>query len=257
MILYHGTSRSGWEAIQRGGVISPRGRRAGNWSGDVRSHPRVIYLTDSYPLFFAASAAGEGEDLIVLELELGGLEDHLVPDEDVLAQVDQAEGRLDTGERLAQRTRRYRRELSNYQTAQNARASLELMGTCGLLCGKSPRPAGIRSDRVRRVATVTPDAYVKLVMWGHDPIITLANYRFMGERYRRFTGWLFDPPVTPPEDETASVPAGLSYLNQALPSARLRAGISVEAGPCTTAVTRDRVVSDPAVDTPPTTERGA
>jgi hypothetical protein len=278
VILYHGTSYERWQSVWRKGLIRPRGKNRGNWDGDVRSHPRVIYLTDAYPLFFAGNASGgnEGErdegDLVVLEIDVTGLEGRLVPDEDVLAQVDQHAGRLDPGERLSQRTVRYRRLLSRYRSRENAELSLKLMGTCGVMCDK--HFPGIDVGRVKRVAQVRPETYGKLVLWGHDPVICISNYKIMAERHRAVTRWLFDPsdkrlaPCAEGVLDTGSVSMlGGSALHQALmslgarscllPPAELRAGIAVQTSPCTGENPRDKVAPDRAADTASDTERGA
>jgi hypothetical protein len=83
---------------------------------------------------------------------------------------------------LIEATRYYRDRIDNY----DFKVSLDRMGTCGYL-GTIPIKA------IKRIALVDKKVYTKMVFMGHDPMISLANYQFVGDKYRDTLKWLFDP----------------------------------------------------------------
>lgn len=119
MRLYHGTSLSSWEAIQKHGIMPREGRGcSGNWHSRVESNPGAGYLTTAYAPFFGVVAAAKTNDnhFVVIEIDDKRL-DHslLLPDEDALEQVAsrQWDG-LPRSYSLAQRTKYYRSRVADY-----------------------------------------------------------------------------------------------------------------------------------------------
>ena len=102
MRLYHGTAERFLRPILSEG-IKPRGRKKGNWKHTVESNPHAVYLTNAYPLHFAANVANEKEKLAVIEVDTSRL--HLldiVPDEDFMEQATRnGNGPAPAGHRIA------------------------------------------------------------------------------------------------------------------------------------------------------------
>lgn len=180
--LYHGTSARHRAAILRNGLV-PRGRRKSNWTHSVVSASDRIYLTDSYPIYFAFSATTPGvkEDGMVIEVDTDMMNDHrFVPDEDALEQATR--GRDQIPGSMKERTVRYRELAPMY--SQFADESLYALGTCAYM-------GAIEPQHISRLAIITHDKLVELSL-RFDPTITIVNYHFCGERYREATQWLFD-----------------------------------------------------------------
>lgn len=189
MRLYHGTSAAvGVVARARG--LSPRrdvGRQ--NWAHTSPSHPRAVYLTDAYPLYFAVQAANNCRSpqthVAVVEVEADRLP-KLVPDEDVLEQVGRGQDDLPAGWTMRQRTVWYRNRLDDHAGRGTWEKSLEAMGTCAHLGAVPP-------EAITRVALVNLSEGAALLFEGMQPAICLANYKWCGEDYRKLTASIWDP----------------------------------------------------------------
>lgn len=84
LTLYHGTSAKHLEKILKEG-LQPRGvTKNSNYEDEFVSHPELIYLTDTHPMFYAVRAADK-ENIVILKLKV--YERELFPDEDYVAQV--------------------------------------------------------------------------------------------------------------------------------------------------------------------------
>lgn len=207
--LYHGTSLSAWEAILRSGQMEPRGEAAGNWSHTVQSHEAVIYLTSTYPAYFAACATPKGGAGVVLEIDVEMLEPAtLCCDEDAYALLDLKRQHADKDvHALVEMAKQALPSGIAY-----AAASLQLMGNCGY-------QQAIPLSAIRRVVQIDWAANVELAHTALEPVISPQNYRFCGKAYQRLTQWLFDASVTAPEE------ADFFSETQPLPSSR--AGLSL------------------------------
>ena len=81
MLLYHGTSLKNLLKILSNGSITPR-KGKGNWSKGFISRKGFVYLTDTYPLYFAYTAAKGKDKPVILEIEVD--ESEIYPDEDFI-----------------------------------------------------------------------------------------------------------------------------------------------------------------------------
>ena len=186
MKLYHGTNVKALAAIADEG-IRPRGKRTGNWGHTVESNRDAIYLTDAYPLHFAVASLNDKDDegvskesLAIIEIEQPVGDANLIADEDALEQTNRGRDGLPTDWDMERRTLHYREIAQHYSGFD----SLKAMGTCAY-------NGVITPVRTRRVVTLDSDTWVRLVITGADPTITIANSRFLGERYRQFVKWMF------------------------------------------------------------------
>lgn len=84
-MLYHGTSSRFLKNIEKNG-LKPRGNQNSNWS--EASNKEFVYLTDMYPMLFAAQALEEKnkkEKLVILEINFLKLNcSNLYPDDDFI-----------------------------------------------------------------------------------------------------------------------------------------------------------------------------
>ena len=69
MLLYHGTSeRVARKALTEGLWPRALSRAPSLWERTVPSNSQLVYLTASYPGYFAANAAEEGEKWAIIEV---------------------------------------------------------------------------------------------------------------------------------------------------------------------------------------------
>jgi hypothetical protein len=193
MILYHGTGLSMFNAIREAGCITPRlAGDSGNWSHTVRSADGFVYLTDTYPWYFAA-CTGE-ETLAVLEVDVD--EDNLYPDEDFVAQVLT----MVEGGDLFDNTAGI--NPLDYQHAWED--SLKYLGNVAHL-GEIPY------ERVKRYALVSDPAFIGMVV---EPVIHIKAHQVLKERYQALNDLAFgkidsyvDPILQLAVDAGAEVPS--------------------------------------------------
>jgi hypothetical protein len=170
MKLYHGTSSVALKMIMKRG-IRPRGKRRSLW----REHPSAIdrvYLTRAYAVYFACHAAMEHKgDGVVLEVDVPEI--RLVADEDALAQITITDPELKflNNLDLTARTEWWKRNGPGFPGLWET--SLRLLGNCAHMGIIFPK-------QIMKMVQfkVTPE-----IMLGHDPVISIMNYKFMGEAY--------------------------------------------------------------------------
>lgn len=187
--LYHGTAGRYLDRILAEGLL-PRSKlpvvdgavEQGNWEHTVPSNPAVVYVTNAYPLHFcAASLRSEDAHGLIVEIDSAQLDAELLrPDEDFLEQIMRGRDDLPAEWSLTQRNVYYRDRMADYDPLQ----SLRLLGTMAY-AGPIP-PAAIT-----RILLVKAKTIGRLIRLGFDPMIALANYRFMGAFYRSGTRWMF------------------------------------------------------------------
>lgn len=186
--LYHGTSVAALPRIAIEG-IKPRGNTHGNWHHTVKSNKMAVYLTNAYPLYFAAHAgyeAGASEDtpdafthaLVEVFPDMA----HLQADEDAIEQLTRDRDGLPKEWDMKRRTIFYRTRAHHYSAA----ASLEAMGTCA-------HRGVITAAQTKRVLLITKQKEIELVLSGSlDPIISVLNFQILGKRYMQSVRWMFD-----------------------------------------------------------------
>lgn len=80
--LYHGTNvKNANEIIKQGFKDRIRSKKQ-NWVGKIKSQPGFVYLTRTYPFFYAMNAAKSNKEATVLLVEVDS--EDLYPDEDFL-----------------------------------------------------------------------------------------------------------------------------------------------------------------------------
>lgn len=185
MRLFHGTAASVANKAIAEGLRPRRETKRSNWT-NCPSHPGGVYLTDAYPIYFAAQH--NVAVAAVVEVETDRLNPFsLVPDEDVLEQVGRTQDGLPSKWTMRQRTVHYRNRLREYANGAGGwKKSLEAMGTCCYL-GAIP-PAAIT-----RIAFIDTKEAIQLVWDGMQPSISLLNYRFRGEYYRDLAASVWTP----------------------------------------------------------------
>jgi len=88
MKLYHGTSLKNFIRILKDGEIRPRPKDdKGNWGHTYVSYEGFVYLTDTYPLYYAYQACKDNDKPVILEIEID--ENCLYPDEDFVRLIVQ------------------------------------------------------------------------------------------------------------------------------------------------------------------------
>lgn len=201
--LYHGTTG---EVARRALVegLRPRGETgaASNWEHTVSSNFDLVYLTASYAPYFAMTAQPKGipvEDQrwAVLEIDLARLDDgSLFPDEDFLEQGSRdaemptwTKGLgLDRCKTMKDRTVWFRTNIAAFQELWPA--SIEHLGTAAHL-------GTIPPEAISRVGIFTPNREAAAIVQSvSDPMISIMNYKFMGDRYQALSRWFVGHPLT-------------------------------------------------------------
>lgn len=186
--LYHGTGGQYHDVIMTNG-LQPRSQTGqSNWHGRYQSSEHHVYLTDTYPLFFATQALDkEGYHCVLYEIDTTLLNRSLLcADEDVLALWMRAEAQKLAGKNIDPK---FTLDLVIADARKNmhmvsAERSLEAMGTCAYQ-GNIPLHA------IRRALFITADKTAELILRGMDPVVNLSNFQFCGAEYKEAVQWLF------------------------------------------------------------------
>lgn len=186
MKLYHGTTSKIIDKITHNGIIPRSVSKRSNWKHSVPSNPKCVYLTDTYPLYFAIHAARTHGKPTIVEIDTSKLNPfNLFPDEDVL---EQAGRNYDNWTHLdmVRRTKIYRKEMFNYGP-DAWRKSLNAMGTCAHL-GTIPVKA------ITKIAIIDNEIQPRLCWTAMDASISLMNFKFCATKYKAITNWIFQYP---------------------------------------------------------------
>jgi hypothetical protein len=187
--LYHGTSLADLGKILSEG-LRPRGARAGNFGHGTASHPEAVYLTDTYPAYYAVGPGHEGGAIV--EIDVAALDAaRLRADEDFLAASS-------PGGATPAKVRRYRDSLPDVLSSWED--SLTGLGTCAYL-GTIPPSA------FTRVATIDFMRAPGLACAAADMSISLMNFRICGFDHRAMLAWIFGDP----EPDTSVPEAAMSF----------------------------------------------
>ena len=183
--LYHGTNYKYLDAILKKGII-PRKKKKSQWE-EYPSNPDMVYLTTAYPFYFATNTldGDEDEKAIVFEIDGKGLSENLFyPDEDFIVQGISDEQRKKWGlpnDNFA-KTMKIRNSIEDYKT--NWKTSINALGN---VCYKGIIPP----ESITRYCVVDFKKRVELYFDVGDPVISIGNYGFLGEHYRRLVEWFF------------------------------------------------------------------
>ena len=81
--LYHGTTEKILSKILKEG-LKPRGKKKSNWDGFGTSRPDLVYLTNCYAPYYAFSACKGKNKAVVIKLKIDPKEIRLYPDEEFI-----------------------------------------------------------------------------------------------------------------------------------------------------------------------------
>lgn len=190
MLLYHGTSESvARRALKEG--LRPRSDTGvpSLWERTVPSNPNVVYLTSSYPGYFAGHAAKDGERWAIIEVDIDELDEmDLHPDEDALEQGSRQQGEtgfdeLDALPRSAmkERTLWFRDNIDLFQDLWER--SLEGLGTVGHYGAIPPKA-------ILRVSFYDPKSSPAVTLAAVDTMVSLVNHKFLADRHSRMVSVL-------------------------------------------------------------------
>lgn len=179
MRLYHGTNAKFLPKIIKRGIWPRMISARSNWPS-FQSRPDMVYLSRAYPMYYAISACGESAPKIaIIEVEIDMLQhERLFPDEDVIAQSVAKEFEVPVSVVHFDA----RDNLEDYQ--DKWKESILLMGNC---CHQGVIPP----FSFTRYATWDFEGWHKAVLLSIDPAISILNYQFRGEWYRKFVAWIF------------------------------------------------------------------
>lgn len=182
MILHHGTSLTRAREAALEGLL-PRKFSGKNSLPHTPAHPLCVYMSDTYPLYFAENARRQDNDdfAVVISIDTAVLDEaDLLPDEDVLEQINRGVDGLPASWTASERTLHYRRSLAEYANSEGWQESLKLLGTCALQ-GSVPPQAFVS------LAVVDRQAQKKLMMWATDFSVSLAHFRSAADAQKVLT----------------------------------------------------------------------
>ncbi len=182
-ILYHGTSGAQALDALRHGIKPRRETRTSTWS-ERPSNPNCVYLTDAYPVYFAAAAAMRNNDAYaaVLEIDTAYLDASMLrADEDVFEQTSRGRDTV-AGTRL-ERVSHYSNALKN--DFQQAVGSLDAMGSCAYNDYIPP-------NAIMRMALLQMNPPIPPVQWSSNATISVANYHFCWMEHGAITEWVMN-----------------------------------------------------------------
>ncbi len=182
MILHHGTSVTRARHAAQRGLLPPK------LSGKISfprtpAHPCCVYLTDTYPLYFANIACSQdGADFtVVISIDTVALNsDAFLPDEDVLEQLNRSTDDLPRQLSASERTLLYRKSLADFTGSVGWLHSLDLLGTCAFW-GSIPPEAFVS------LVVVDTQKQSKLMMWATDFSLNVSHFRFAAAPQKMLT----------------------------------------------------------------------
>ena len=214
MKAYHGTNLSNWQEIKKKGILPRKVSGKSNWVDTVESAEDRVYLTTTYPLYFALQSCAEDESTaVIIEVETDNLPGSLVADEDALEQYFRHHSPFYNDDKMHQRTR---------QMAKKARLLVEYglgfnwsMSTLGT----GAHVGAIPLECISRVALIDVKKELALCFQCSDAMITLMNYQLLGGFYKRVVSSIFGepPPKLSPFESTMvppSIGSGVSILTR-------------------------------------------
>jgi len=162
--LYHGTNPTNLKSILKSGFKDRVASGKSNWADDIKSKEGFVYLTNSYA-FFYASACSRGKFGAVIKVEVDTKD--LYPDEDFIAQSLHY-GREDM------------KDIDIEKYKHSADLSLEYFGN---VC--------IKPEKIKKIVGHRKFSIAEASFYS-DPIVSIMNYRILGEYYRKLVKEWFD-----------------------------------------------------------------
>jgi len=187
MKIYHGTSISAYRRILKYG-IKPRASRKGNWE-DHPSHKDLVYLTTTYPFYFAIAASPRhAARFVALEINLEKLdESRIFPDEDFVYHALTKQVKNVSHAAVRDSLESYRH---HWQDSLNYLGNVAYRGT-------------IPVSAITRCCIINCNYQNIFTSWAAGPSISPINFKIMGSYYRDLISWAFgDRPDLPIDNAT-------------------------------------------------------
>lgn len=179
--LYHGTRSSHLALIDKNGLVPRSLSGSSNWAHTVESREDAVYLTSAYALHYANACEAPGWPTL-LEIDTEKLDPLLfASDEDGVAQLKQGRLQAGAGTSLSYATEYWRERIHTVHPS----TSLGSIGNCTYF-------GVIETSAISRVLVLTPHDAMRLTMQACDPVVSVANFRFLGPEYQEFMRWVFD-----------------------------------------------------------------
>lgn len=181
MILYHGTSARHRSSIEQNGLMPRSATGVSNWAephdGLIESKDYLVYLTTSYPVYYALGAARNDDDLLIVEVDVD--EKDLFPDEDFLAYLADQQ-KMFPGKTLA--------ELNQIlEPMDNCHLTMDSLKYHGVAATRF-----VARDQIKRMITISCRETQLILTIGGDAMPVPMNFRIFGDAYRRSIAALFD-----------------------------------------------------------------
>lgn len=179
MKLYHGTSLRNLIRILAEGHIRPRPKDdKGNWGHTYVSHEGLVYLTDTYPLFYAYQACKDNDKPVILEIEID--EGELYPDEDFIRLVMEKQYKVSIKD--ADRIMKVKR----IDVQSNKHLALDSLEGIGTACYHGFIPV----EWITRICIL----WDKWLVYNHiDHVVSsVMGHEVLKDRYQPLLKYLFD-----------------------------------------------------------------
>lgn len=171
MLLYHGTSAKHLDEIIEDG-LKPTSLSVSTSHWECESNPNLVYLSDTYALYYALVAGMEHkEDAVVFKLDSPVCT--MYPDEDYMAQ------QYPFSHDLIGDTKSYRDTMFSLEKEKRIELSLESLNRLGTVSTPYVKP-----EQLLSYTRIPYESIMDIVMMECDPIITLMNHRYLSKSYQ-------------------------------------------------------------------------
>jgi len=177
MKIYHGTSERFLSEILKDG-IKPRKKETGNWE-NFPSNEGMVYLSTTYPFYFANASIKKNEKIVVFEIELENLSERfLYPDEDFVSQIlykEQKRPLEDVQKDVIKNIHEYK---SAWELSLLNFGNISYRGIIG-------------PENIERYVLFDWKKRGKLHLDICDPTISIINFKLMSYYYQQMVKWFF------------------------------------------------------------------
>ncbi len=193
---YHGTNAENVESIFENGILPREATGRSNWDkNDMESIPDHVYLTRLYGIYFGMSTVENlsEESIAVFKIDLDKLDwTNLYPDEDYIEQGIRFEGienieppkEYNPNAPIDERTEHIRDNIASYKTLW-----MDSFSNLGNISHKGYiPPKAIKSVSILNA----PSSFYMNI----DPLITIQNALYTGNKYEFYTNLIFDEEYT-------------------------------------------------------------